>query len=195
LKLDAAGVRLLTYYLPQIPGDEAACRKVFEFGRKIGIETFMSEPAPEALDLIAKYCDEYDLNVAIHNHDRKQSPNSWNPQGILTLCQGRTKRLGACGDLGYWMRSGIDPIEALRTLKDRLITVQMHDLQELSPEGHDVPWGTGVGKTEQFLNEIHRLGIKPTMFGLEYSYNWFDSMPDIARSIAFFNATSLRLEK
>ena len=49
LKLDAAGVRLLTYYIQDIPGDEAGCRKVFEFGRKIGIETFMSEPKPEAL--------------------------------------------------------------------------------------------------------------------------------------------------
>jgi hypothetical protein len=46
LKLDAAGVRLLTYYIQDIPGDEAGCRKVFEFGRKIGIETFMSGAGP-----------------------------------------------------------------------------------------------------------------------------------------------------
>ena len=46
-KLDAAGVRLLTYYIQDIPGDEAGCRRVFEFGRKIGIETFMTEPKPE----------------------------------------------------------------------------------------------------------------------------------------------------
>ena len=45
LKLDAAGVRMLTYYIHNIPGDAAGCRKIFEFGRKIGIETFMSEPA------------------------------------------------------------------------------------------------------------------------------------------------------
>ena len=74
LKLDAAGVRLLTYYIQDIPGDEAGCRKVFEFGRKIGIETFMSEPKPEALDTIEKFCDDYDINVALHNHDAKASP-------------------------------------------------------------------------------------------------------------------------
>ncbi|NQT53014.1 hypothetical protein HQ576_13235, partial [bacterium] len=44
LKLDSAGVTMLTYYIQNIPGDAAGCRKVFEFGRKIGIETFMSEP-------------------------------------------------------------------------------------------------------------------------------------------------------
>ncbi|KPL24554.1 MAG: hypothetical protein AMJ75_03360 [Phycisphaerae bacterium SM1_79] len=193
LKLDAAGVRLLTYYIHLIPGDEAGCRKVFEFGRKIGIETFMSEPIPEALDTIEKFCDDYDINVAIHNHDKKGSPQYWHPEGILKVCQGRSKRIGACGDLGYWMRSGIDPIRAINTLKDRLITVQMHDLHELSPEGHDVPWGTGAGKTEQFIKEIHRLGIRPTMFGLEYSYDWFDSMPEIAKCVEFFNKVSMEI--
>jgi len=193
LKLDAAGVRLLTYYYHDIPGDLAGCRKVFEFGRKIGIETFMSEPVVDALDTIEKFCDDYDINVAIHNHDQKASPQYWSPEGIMKVCRGRSKRIGACGDMGYWMRSGIDPIKALNTLKDRLITVQMHDLNELSPEGHDVPWGTGAGKMKEFIEEIHRLGIRPTMFGLEYSYNWFESMPEIAKCIDFFNKISMEL--
>jgi sugar phosphate isomerase/epimerase len=193
LKLDSAGIRLLTYYYHDIPGDEAGCRKVFEFGRKIGIETFMSEPAVDALDTIEKLCDEYDINVAIHNHDQKASPVYWNPEGILKVCRGRSRRVGACGDMGYWMRSGIDPIKALNTLKERLITIQMHDLHELSSEGHDVPWGSGADRTKEFLEEIHRLGIRPTMFGLEYSYNWFESTPEIAKCIDFFNKMSVEL--
>jgi len=56
LKLDAAGLRLLTYFIQTIPGDEAGCRKIFEFGRKLGIETFMTEPAPESLPLIDRFC-------------------------------------------------------------------------------------------------------------------------------------------
>ena len=191
LKLDSAGIRPLTYYIGRIPGDEAGCRKVFEFARKIGVETIMSEPLPEALDTIEKFCNEYDINVAIHNHDQKASPVYWRPEGVLKVCEGRSKRIGACGDIGYWMRSGINPIEAVRMLKDRLITVQMHDLNELSGEGHDVPWGTGVGQMEPFLKEIHSLGIRPVMFGLEYSYNWLESVPEIAKSIEFFNKISL----
>jgi len=193
LKLDSAGVRLLTYYFHQIPGDQAGCRKVFEFARKIGIETFISEPAPEALDTIEKFCDEYDINLAIHNHDQKASPQYWHPEGVLKACQGRSKRIGACGDIGYWMRSGIDPITAVSALKDRLITVQMHDLHELGPEGHDVPWGSGLGRTAQFIEEFHHLRIRPTMFGLEYSYDWFNSMPEIAKCIEFFNKVSMQL--
>jgi type 1 glutamine amidotransferase/sugar phosphate isomerase/epimerase len=192
-KLDAAGVRLMTYYLQDIPGDEAGCRRVFEFGHKIGIETFMTEPKPEALGTIEKFCDEYGINVALHNHDQKGSPVYWHPEGILKVCQGRSKRLGACADLGYWMRSGIDPIQAINLLKDRLITVQMHDLHAPGAEGYDVPWGTGTGRTREIIREMHRLGIKPTLWGLEYSRNWLESLPEITKCIEFFNQTSLEL--
>ena len=194
MKLDTAGVRLLTYYIQDIPGDEAGCRKVFEFGRKIGIETFMTEPKLEALDTIERFCDQYDIKVALHNHDQKASPNYWNPEGIMKACQGRSKRLGACADIGYWMRGGIDPVAAVNKLKDRLITVQMHDLNELSPTGHDVPWGSGVGKTEEFIKEMHRLGVKPTMWGLEYSYNFLESLPEVTKCVEFFNRVSLEVE-
>jgi len=33
--------------------------------------------------------------------------------GILKACEGRSKRIGACLDLGYWMRSGLDPIQGV----------------------------------------------------------------------------------
>jgi type 1 glutamine amidotransferase/sugar phosphate isomerase/epimerase len=194
MKLDAAGVRLLTYYIQDIPRNEPGCRKVFEFGRQIGIETFMSEPKLEALDTIERFCDQYDIKVALHNHDQKASPNYWNPEGILKACEGRSKRLGACADLGYWMRGGIDPIAAVNKLKDRVITVQMHDLNELTPTGRDVPWGSGVGKTEQFIKEMHRLGVKPTMWGLEYSYNFMESLPEVTKCVEFFNRVSLQTE-
>ncbi len=193
-KLDAAGVRMLTYYYHQIPGDEAGCRKVFEFGRKLGIEAFLSEPSPESLDTIERFCNEYDISVALHNHDAKTSPHYWHPEKILEACQGRSRRIGACGDMGYWMRAGIDPIEAAGILKDRLLTIQVHDLNDRAG-GHDVPWGTGVGQTGQFLEEIHALGIKPIVFGLEYSYDWFDSMPEMSECVDFFNKTSVRLAK
>jgi sugar phosphate isomerase/epimerase len=195
LKLDAAGLRLLTYYIHDLPKEEDACRRIFDFGRKMGIETFLSEPKPEALDTIERLCDEYGINVGLHNHDAKASPHYWHPEKIAKLCQGRSRRLGACGDVGYWLRSGIDPVEAVRTLKGRLITLQMHDLHALGPEGHDVPWGTGVGQSARLLEELHALGVRPTMIGLEYSYHWFESMPEIARSIEFYYQTAPRLAR
>ena len=181
LQMDAAGVRMPTCFYATIPGDEAGCRRVFEFGRKMGIETFISEPPPESLDVIERFCDEYDIKLAIHNHGADQSPIYWRPEGVLEVCQGRSKRIGACPDTGYWMRSGINPLDGIRKLGDRVITIQAHDLNELSADGHDVPWGTGKAEFEKLIQELRRLNIKPTLFDLEYSYDFEDNMPEMAR--------------
>jgi sugar phosphate isomerase/epimerase len=187
LKMDAAGVHMPTFFYAQIPGDEDGCRKVFEFGRKLGVETFISEPPPESLDVIERFCDEYDINLGIHNHGPDQSPVYWKPENVLEVCKGRSKRIGACPDTGYWIRAGVDPIEGIRKLGDRLITIQPHDLNDLSAEAHDVPWGTGKAEFKKMLQELHRLGIKPTLIGLEYSYDFLDNMPEMVDSVEFFN--------
>lgn len=193
LKLGEAGLRLLTYYIHDIPGDETGCRRVFEFGRKLGIETFMTEPSTSALDMIERCADEYDIRVALHNHDAKASPQYWHPERVLEVVRGRSPRLGACADLGYWMRAGVDPIDGIRLLGDRLITLQMHDLNELSPQGHDVPWGTGAGRSEEVFLELRRLGVRPVMIGLEYSHNFLASMPEVERCVEFFNKVSMKI--
>ena len=187
LKLAERGVRLVTYYLQEIPDEEQACRKIFEFGRKLGIETFMTEPKLEALERIDRFCNQYGIKVALHNHDQKASPAYWSPEAVLRACQGRSPLIGACADLGYWMRSGIDPVEGLRKLGDRLITLQMHDLHAPGPDGHDVPWGTGVGRSAEVFAEMRRLGQRPILIGLEYSYDWYESLPKIEQCIRFFN--------
>ncbi len=193
LKMDAAGVRMPTCFYAKIPGDEEGCRKVFEFGRRMGIETFISEPPAEDLDTIERFCDEYKINLALHNHGPEQSPVYWNPKNILEVCKGRSKRIGACPDTGYWLRAGVDPVEGVRTLGDRLITIQPHDLNKLTPEGHDVPWGTGKAQFEKMLREIHRLGIKPTLVGLEYSYKYEDNMAESAECVKFFDRVTKEL--
>jgi type 1 glutamine amidotransferase/sugar phosphate isomerase/epimerase len=193
MKMESVGVRMPVYYAQTIPSDEAACRKLFEFGNKMGIETFICEPKAEQLDLLEKLANEYEINIGIHNHGPDISPHLWRPEMVLALCEGRSKSIGAAPDLGYWLRLGIDPIDAVRLLKDRIISIQMHDLHELTPQGHDVPWGSGTGKAREFFQELHRLGIKPTMIGIEYSRDWLESMPKLAECIKFFNATTLEL--
>jgi len=196
LKLDAAGIRLLTYRLPQIPRDEAGCREVFSFGRKLGIEAFVSEPAPNALDTVEKFCDEFDICVAIRDRDQNPAPLYWKPEGFLKVCRGRGKRVGACPDLGYWIGSGIiDPVAVLGLLKDRVIALPMPRLTELIPQGNEVAAGAGAAKAERFLQELHRLGIKPIMIGIEHAFNRADPLPEIAGSVEVFNRICVEMAK
>ncbi len=184
-KLASSGVRLTSIYIQSLPGLEPECRRAFEFCRKVGIETIVSEPAPEDLNVIEKLCDEYRVNVAIHNHPQGSS-RYWRPQEVLKVCEGRSPRLGACADLGHWQRSGIKPVDGVKVLGSRLLSFNFKDLNELSRNGHDVPWGTGQGEVGAVLREVHRLGLKPTIFAIEYEYHWENNSPEIAQCTEFF---------
>jgi len=51
----------------------------------------VSEPPEDAFDLIDKLCDEYKINVAIHNHPKPS--HYWDSETVLKVCKGRSKRM------------------------------------------------------------------------------------------------------
>ena len=131
-KLADAGVKLVNYGVCGLSKNEAASRKTFEFAKDMGIETIVSEPEFDAFDTIEKLCDEYQINVALHNHP--QPSKYWNPDTVLEQCQGRSKRIGACADTGHWMRSGLNPVEQLKKLEGRIISFHFKDLNQTGGE-------------------------------------------------------------
>ncbi len=90
----------------QLPADEAKCRQVFQFAKKWGIGVLVAEPQPDALDTVEKLCKELQIKVAIHDHPKGHSIY-WNPDSVLAAIKGRTPLMGACADVGHWMRSGL----------------------------------------------------------------------------------------
>src|ERR1019366_10211827 len=57
----AKGIKLVNIGVVQLPPDEAKSRKVFEFAKKMGIDTLVAEPEPAALDIVEKLCKEYNI--------------------------------------------------------------------------------------------------------------------------------------
>ncbi|MFC1739541.1 family 16 glycoside hydrolase [Planctomycetota bacterium] len=184
-KLKSAGIKLVNYGVVGLPNDEDQCRKVFDFAKDMGIETIVSEPPEDAFDLIERLCGEYEINVAIHNHPKPS--HYWNPDTVLRVCKGRSKRIGACADTGHWARSGINPLEALKKLQGRIVSLHFKDLNEFgNPGAHDVPWGTGVCEVKAMLSELKRQNFKG-VFSIEYEYNWENSVSEIRQSVEYFN--------
>ena len=168
-KLADSGVKLVNFGVCSLRRISTESRKTFEFAKDMGIETLVSEPAEDAFEMLDKLCEEYGINVAIHNHPKPS--HYWNPDTVLKVCKGRSKRIGACADTGHWMRSGLNPIECLKKLEGRIICFHFKDLNKAGPDAHDVPWGTGVCDVKGMLTEIHRQRIK-AVFSIEYEYNW-----------------------
>ena len=205
--VEVKGIKLVNIGVVKLPPNEAESRKVYEFAKKMGIDTLVAEPEPAALDTVEKLCKEYNIKVAIHNHP-KPSPY-WNPDTVLAAVKGRTPLMGACADTGHWLRSGLDPVECLKKLEGRVITLHFKDLVPNEPKAqdtaaatgkkkseskamHDVPWGTGVGNVKAQMAELKRQHFHGA-FGVEYEYNWDNSVPEIAKCVTFFNAACQEL--
>ena len=182
-KLDDADVRLINFGVVGLPNNEKKCRQVFEFAEEMGIQTIVSEPPMEAMKMIDGLCQEYGIKVAIHNHPKPST--YWNPDTVLKAVKGCSKMVGACADTGHWVRSGIDPLKALKKLEGRIVSLHFKDIKD----GHDVPWGTGEGKARALLEELDRQGFEG-VFSIEYEHNWLHSMPSIRKCARFFGEVS-----
>jgi sugar phosphate isomerase/epimerase len=183
-RLADGGLKLVNY------GVGAYKRETFEFAKDMGIETLVSEPPFDAFDEIDRLCEEFQINLALHDHPKPS--RYWNPDTVLKVCEGRSKRIGACCDTGHWMRSDIKPVDALRKLEGRIISFHLKDLNEYGPKAHDVPWGTGRADIKGILTEVHRQGVKP-VFSVEYEYHYGHSLPEIAECVAYFDKVAAEL--
>ena len=142
--VEAKGIKLVNIGVVKLPPNEAESRKVYEFAKKMGIDTLVAEPEPAALDTVEKLCKEYNIKVAIHNHP--QPSPYWNPDTVLEAVKGRTPLMGACADTGHWLRSGLDPAECLKKLEGRVITLHFKDLVPEDPKAQDTAAATGKKK-------------------------------------------------
>jgi sugar phosphate isomerase/epimerase len=158
-------------------------REAFEFAKDMGIETLVCEPKFDAFDEIDKLCEEYKINVAIHDHPQKSGSLYWNPDIVLKVCKDRSKRIGACCDTGHWMRSDLNPVECLKKLEGRIISFHLKDLNEFGNDAHDVPWGTGRGDVKGMLTEVKRQKSKP-VYSMEYEHKF--TMDELKECVTYF---------
>jgi sugar phosphate isomerase/epimerase len=192
-KLAEYHLRAVNYGVVPIAKDEAEARKVFEFARKMGLYAVITESV-DALDTIEKLVKEYDIRVGIHNHPRRPNdPNYrvWDPHYILSVVKDRDPRIGSCADTGHWVRSGLKPVECLRILQGRVVSSHLKDLNEMGPEAHDVPYGTGVSDIPGILDELKRQGFVGNL-SIEYEYHWMTSLPEVAQCIGFVRGYGAR---
>ncbi len=186
-KLKEHGIKAVNYGV--VSGKDAAeWRKIFEFGKKIGLYGITTEDATK-LDIIEPLVKEFDIKVGIHDHPRQpNNPNYkvWDPYYILEVTKGRDARIGACADTGHWQTSGLNPVQCLRILKGRIISSHMKDKVDYGPS-HDVPYGTGVGEIGRCLDELKKQGFEGNI-SIEYEYNWTTSVPEITKCVDFVKA-------
>ena len=182
-KAKTCEVEIPNYGVTGVPGDEAGARAFFEWCQKIGIETISTEPGEDQVAKLGELADEYEINIAIHNHP--QPSHYWSPETVLNAVEGTSERVGACADTGHWVRSGVDPVEGLKQLEGRIKSLHFKDLNAREGDMHDVVWGTGAGDAAGQLAELKRQGFEG-VFSMEYEHQWDEAT--LAECVEFFHA-------
>lgn len=163
---------------------EEEWRQLFEFAKAMGVKVINTEPNEKFIPLIGQLANQYKIKVGIHNHPKPS--RYWNPQTVLdAIAAADSKYVGACADIGHWVRSGLDPVESLRQYEGHLVSLHFKDLAERSSKTHDVHWGTGVCNVAGVIAELKRQRFKGNI-SAEYEHNWENNAGDVAQSVKNF---------
>jgi sugar phosphate isomerase/epimerase len=81
----------------------------------------------------------------------------------------------------------LDPLASIRLLKGRVISLHLVDKNVVGMDGHAVPYGTGVGKIKEILDELKTQDFHGNV-SIEYEYNWGHSVPDVKQCVDFVRA-------
>ncbi len=172
-----------------ISSKEADARKLFDWAKKMGITTIVSEPEPSALPMIDKLAGEYGIKVAIHDHPKPS--RYWDPEYTFGLIRD-LKNVGFCADVGHWKRSGLEPADVLKKYGEKAFSSHFKDLvpNKGSKNLHDVAWGEGDSKAAEMLAVLKAKKFKGPV-AIEFETKW--DLPTLQKCVDFFNAQADKL--
>ena len=180
LTISAHGVNSLT-------ADAAKNRKVFEFAKAIGIPTITADPDPDSFENLDELVKEFDIRVAIHNHGPRHRYNQ--VVDVLKAIEGHDERIGACADLGHYIRSGQKATEVIRLLKGRLFGIHLKDFAEMQDKSHGVILGKGHLDVEGVFLALRAVDFPENgAISLEYEENPDNPIDDIRQCVAVAKA-------
>jgi inosose dehydratase len=175
LKISAHGVNRFT-------GDAAANRRIFEFAKTAGIGILTADPDPDSFESLDELVREFDIRVAIHNHGPRHRYNK--AADVLHAIKGHDVRIGACADLGHYIRSGERPVDVIRLLAGRLYGIHLKDFAEMQDRSRGVILGRGHVDVPAVFAALEQAGF-PTdgAVSLEYEENPDDPFDDIRQCV------------
>lgn len=182
-KLATKGLKITAHGVNRFTKDADANRRIFEFAKAAGIRNLSADPDPDAFDNLDKLVAEYDIRIAIHNHGPKHRYNK--VTDVLNAVKDHHPLIGACADLGHYIRSAEDPVAVVRSLAGRLFGVHLKDFAEQQDKTKGVILGRGHLNVEQVFAAMKQAQFPADgALSLEYEENPKDPLADIRECFA-----------
>lgn len=157
----AAGVIYMTSV------DEVA--RAFDYAKTAGFDMIVGVPDYNILDLAEQKVKAYDIRLAIHNHGPDGMPYP-SATEAYEMIKDKDRRIGICMDVAHIARSGLDPVEEIYFVKDRLYDVHLRDNTANGKEGTACRPGKGnldLPGIIKALRNVDYQGVYTIEYGIE----------------------------
>jgi sugar phosphate isomerase/epimerase len=161
----------------------AEVEQAFDYAKAAGMRRIVAMPVPEMLSLVNEKVQQYDIQIAIHNHG--PGDKVWpTPQSAYDKIQKLDKRVGLCIDIGHTVRAGVDLDATVEQCADRLYEIHMKDVTAANAKGKAIQVGRGIIDIPKFLKtliKVHYAGV----VAFEYEEEADDPLPGLADSVGY----------
>jgi type 1 glutamine amidotransferase/sugar phosphate isomerase/epimerase len=123
-RLDELRLHMPAYFLNLLPHDESSRRKAFAFAKALGADMIIVPADPTSFGELDKLANETGMNVAVV---------SQNTAAAMTALEPLSRHIGLSVDLTAWAKAGVQPLDGLRQVKDRLLAADLHNVADASP--------------------------------------------------------------
>ena len=162
--------------------DHAQNEKFFQFAKAAGLSLVTANPAPDSFESLDRLVKQYDIKLAIHNH----GPDAFYDKidDSLDAVKNWDLRIGFAADLGHYLRSNQDPVEAIHRLAPRLYGVHLKDVAEKQKKTRSVVLGRGHLDVAGVFKALKKVGFRANgAFSLEYEENPTNPIAEIKQCL------------
>jgi sugar phosphate isomerase/epimerase len=180
------GVTVVAYGVQHFGKDHDANKKMFDFGKALGIKTFSASPTKDSFDSLDKLCEEYKISIAIHPHGPvgKDKLDQWySAEVIMKGVKSHHPLIGSCLDTGHLIRCDqppfnihLDPAKEVRVMGARNFGMHLKDHD--NKKRTDVIYGKGALDVPAVLRALQEVKFKGYI-SIEYEANPSNPSPDM----------------
>jgi inosose dehydratase len=183
-------VKPLAWGVQSFTKNHDANRKVFDFGKALGIRMFSASPSKDSFDSLDKCCEEYKIAIGIHPHGPIKGGKELDPwysaEVILAAVKDHHPLIGSCLDTGHLIRAAqlgkqLDPAKEVRLMGARNFGMHLKDHDNKKKE--DVVFGKGVLDVPAVLKALRDVNFKG-MISIEYEAHPQEPTEDVQACLA-----------
>jgi len=193
---DSYGVTPIAFGVESFTKDHNHNRKLFEFGKRLGVKSLSADPQPDSFDSLDKLVDEYKIAIAIHPHgpSGKRLHRWYSAEVIMAAVKDHHPLIGTCLDTGHLIRAAIlgqklDPVQEILTMGPRNFGIHLKDndneAEKRGSKDSNVVIGQGVLDVAAVLKALRQVKFQGAL-SIEYESKEDEPSPDVKACVEVF---------